>query len=52
MALSSGCDVVLISLKVESCRIRDRGLGFEEPPLALGLRFNLLRQGIAISAGS
>ena len=44
------CDYFQISLMVEYGRICDCGLSFEEPPLALGLRFNLLRQGIAISA--
>lgn len=50
-AQQGGCDVVLVSLKMKSCRICDDEFGFEEPPLALSLRFNLLIQGIAISAG-
>jgi len=44
------CDIFQVSLMVESCRVCDCGFSFEEPPLALGLRFNLLRQGLAISA--
>lgn len=50
-AQQGGCDIVRVSLVMDFSRIRDCGLSFEEPLLALGLRFNLLRQGAAISAG-